>query len=87
MYAALAQGKENDRFRFTVPADFLDCMVIGIVRRPGLRWDFLLMEADIIDAHKIRKGGFFEIEAERSGQKYVSNGDTWPMINGFDQRI
>jgi len=62
-------------------------MVIGIIAKPGLAWDFLLMETPLIDTHRVRKGGFYEVEVARTKKGYVSGKDLWPQITTFKNRL
>ena len=65
--AALAVEAGEGRYQFTVPNEFEMVMVIGIIRRPDLKCDFVELQSDLVDKHKVRKGGYYEIEVERRG--------------------
>ena len=80
MYAALADETKSGAYRFTIPVDYLDSMVIGVIAKPGLQWDFLLMESALIDAHKASKGGYYEVDVTHGAKGYASGKDVWPRI-------
>lgn len=62
-------------------------MVIGLIPLPDLKCDFIELTAGLIDRHKVRKGGYFEVEVTRKGEDYVTGKDVWPRIRTFAQRL
>jgi transcriptional regulator with XRE-family HTH domain len=86
--AALAVDEgDKGKYLFTVPNEYEMVMVIGLIRRPDLKCDFVELQADLVDKHKVRKGGYYEIEVERKDEDYVTGKDVWPKIRTFAQRL
>jgi transcriptional regulator with XRE-family HTH domain len=85
--AALAVEGDAGKYQFTVPNEYEMVMVIGLIRRPDLKCDFVELQADLVDKHKVRKGGYYEVEVERKGDDYVTGADVWPIIRTFAQRL
>jgi transcriptional regulator with XRE-family HTH domain len=85
--AALAQEVGEGVYRFTVPVQFEVVAILGLIRLNKLHFDVIELGADLVDKHKQRKGGYYEVEVRRKGGKYVTGADEWPEIESFAQRI
>jgi transcriptional regulator with XRE-family HTH domain len=85
--AALAVEADEEIYRFAVPTEYEQVMVIGMIRLPELRFDLVELSSDLIEKHRIRKDGYYEVEVRRKGDEYVSDGDRWPRVTSFAQRL
>ena len=41
------------------------------------------MPFELIDKHKVRKGGYFEVTASKRDSLYFTGADEWPRIQSF----
>jgi hypothetical protein len=84
IHAALGERKGNE-IRFVVPNQYESCTVLGVVQAGPLHCEFLHLTAELIDKHKVRRGGYVEVAATRQGADYVTKRDKWPRLRTFAQ--
>jgi len=83
-HIALAKKISDGQFKFVVPRDYDRCTVVGIVHTQPMVCTALLLPFDLIDKHKVRRGGYFEVTMSRNGERYITGGDAWPRINNMN---
>ena len=74
----------DGQFKFIVPREFDQCTVIGLIHIYPLRVHCIRMNYDLIDRHKVRKGGYFEIIVSKRDSEYFTGQDNWPRIQNFN---
>ena len=87
IHAALARDGEDDSLRFAVPTQYNECTVIGVVKHAGPRCDFIEIPAAVIDEHKKRHGGYYELQVAKRGEDYRVANDRLPKIKSFASRL
>lgn len=83
IHVALADEKAPGQYLFTVPKQFDQVWVIGIIRTGPLKMVFLNMTPALIDKYKVRKGGYYTVAVSKSQLGFISAQDTWPKITSF----
>jgi hypothetical protein len=88
LHTALAQEGEGHAMKFMIPTQYNDCTVIGVVKKPSsLSCDFLEIPASVIDEHRVRHGGHYELEVDRRGEDYRVKDARLPKIKTFTTRL
>lgn len=87
IHISLAQPEGDEGFRFIVPVEYPQCTVIGVVHAFPLRLHLVNLSAKLIEKHKHRKGGYFEVTLQRDGAEYRTGRDAWPRINSFPDKL
>jgi len=62
-------AKIEDQYRFILPPEYTRCTTVGVIRTGRFSVDFLYLATDMIEAHKINKGGYLELWVERQRQR------------------
>lgn len=83
-HISLAQQVSEGQFKFIIPREFDQCTVIGLVHVFPLRVHCIRMNYDLIDRHKVRKGGYFEITVSKRDSEYFTGQDNWPRLHNFN---
>lgn len=84
-HVSLASQLSEGQFKFILPKEFDQCSVIGVVHAFPTRVHELRMPFELIDKHKIRRGGYFEISVSKRQSEYFTGSDVWPRIQNFSQ--
>jgi hypothetical protein len=58
-----------------------------VVKHSLPRCDFFEMPSAVIDRHRARQGGYYEIVIEKRGDEYRVKGDRLPKIKSFTNRL
>lgn len=87
IHVALGREMGDGSYRFTLPLQYTDCTIIGVVPTGPMRCAFIHMATDLITTHKRRKGGYAEVDVERDGTNYVSGDDRWDRIRDFNKGL
>lgn len=87
IHVALGQRMSENVYRFSVPREYDQCTVVGAIQAFPMRMHFIAMSNDMIDRHKVRKGGYFEITVNHTGSTYTTGSDTWHRITSLTDRI
>ncbi len=87
IHVSLGQRMSENVYKFSVPREYDQCSVVGAIQAFPMRVHFINMSNEMIDKHKVRKGGYFEITVNRAGSTYTTGADTWARINSLTDRI
>lgn len=87
IHVSLGQEVGPGQFRFRIPHQYAECVVIGVVQTAPVRMVLLNIKADLIDRHKTRRGGYVEVTVEKVDQDYKVGADRVPRITSFADRL
>lgn len=87
VHVALAKHVSNGTYKFTIPKEYEDCKVIGVVHVAPHRLHLINITHDLIDRFKNRKGGYFEIVVHKIGSEYYVGDTKFPRILSFADRL
>lgn len=78
-------GKEGppSQYVFTIPKEYENCKVVGVVHARANRVHLLNMDHDMLLKYAQRKGGFLEVTVQYHDGAYWSGGDKWKKIESF----
>lgn len=82
-HVALATEIAASTFKIVIPKQYDQCVTIGAVHANSMRVHFLRLPIPLIDTHKKRRGGYFELILNRQDSKYLTGADVWPRITDF----
>ena len=83
-HISLAQLVSEGQYKFVVPREFDQCTVIGVVHAFPLRLHWIRMSFDLIERHKVRRGGYFEVTVSKRDSEYSTGADTWPRVHNLN---
>lgn len=84
-HVSLATEMSPSQYKFVVPREFSECFTVGMVHSSALQLHFVRLSPDLIDRHKVRRGGYFEIVASRRDGEYHTGADIWPRIRNLNR--
>jgi hypothetical protein len=87
IHVALAREVSPGVYKISVPLQFEDCTVIGVVPKAPLQVDLLNMTHFMIERHKIPKGPVYEIQVNLQDAGYMTDADLWSRIEHFHDRL
>lgn len=87
MHVSLAQQSSEGVYVFRVPPEFGECTVIGVIHLYPLRCVFIHMTQELIQKHKVRRGGCFEVTVQKVNGEFQTGDDKWPRIQSFAERL
>jgi len=87
IHVALGLKLSENVYKFSVPREFDQCSVVGAIHAYPMRMHWISLSHDLIDRHKVRRGGFYELTIQRNSGDYTTGSDTWPRINSLQDRI
>lgn len=82
-HVALGQKISDGQYKFVIPREYDRCTVVGVIHARPMMCYAITMPFALIDKHKVRKGGYFEITVSKTGDNYVTGADAWPKINSM----
>lgn len=85
-YVTLAQETDSG-LRFTLPSDYVNSVIIGVVPTGPTRCDFLRFDTALIEKHADNKGGYSELSVRKDGSDYFTRRDAWAKIKTFAERF
>lgn len=83
IHVAMADETEPEHFKFYVPTELNICRVMGVVVVSPVNVHILNLKPQLLDKHKQRRGGYYELEMRREGDMYFSEDDQWPRVLSF----
>lgn len=83
-HVALADEIAAATYKVTVPLEYDRCVTVTAVHRHSMRVHFLRMPIPLIDRHKSRRGGYFELIMTHHNDKYMTGQDEWTLIRDFN---
>lgn len=84
---SLAKHITNGTYRFTIPKEYDQCKVAGVIHVLPLRIHCVSLTHEIIDEFKVRKGGYFELTVNRVGSEYFIGDTKVPRVVSFADRL
>lgn len=87
IHVSLAKQISPDVFKFTIPKEYEQCKVVGVVHVYQTRVHMVNLTEELITKHKSRKGGYFEVTVNKIGSDYHSGSDKWPRIQLLTDRL
>ena len=76
-------GRHATNHRFTLPTDFEEVIVLGVIKRSDLQYDIYHLTSPAISKFGNRKGGFIELTAVDHGGKLLAKTENCPRIETF----
>lgn len=83
IHVSLANRFSEGQFSFVVPKEYKDCRVIGVIHARSTRIHLIDLTHDLIDKHKVRKGGYFLVSLSWHDNAYWSGPDKWHRVDNF----
>lgn len=83
MDVALGQEVSEGMYKFVVPRQYDQCMSVGVVLAAKDQVHMINLKQDLIDKHKVRQGGYFELTINQVGDEYRTGSDVWPRVRSF----
>ena len=80
-HISLAQQVSEGQYKFILPREFDQCTVLGLVHAFPLRVHVIRMTFDLIERHKVRRGGYFEVTVSKRDSEYFTGEDVWPRLH------
>lgn len=80
IHIAMAREVSRGRYAFVVPREYREVRCIGVVPVERMCFTLLDLKSELIDVHKEKKGGDFEVHANYKDNSYHIGADTWPVI-------
>lgn len=87
IHVALGQQVSPDVYRFTIPKEYDQCVILGAVHVYAARVHYLNLTNELVNKHKVRRGGYYEITINKDGSDYWTGKDHWPRIQSFTDRF
>ena len=82
-HVAVGQVLEGGAYRFALPRDYRQLVVIGVIQREPLCCDFLHLRTDLVEAVGRDEDEAVEVTLSAGPQGYVSADLIWPRITSF----
>ncbi len=70
-----------------MPKEYEQCKTIGVVHAAPHKLHLINITQELIEKHRVRQGGYYEITMNKIGPDYMTGQDTWPRILSFADRI
>lgn len=86
VHVTLAQEMSAGVLKFSIPKEYADCTLIGAVQTGPMRCVFLQLTQALVEKHKVRRGGYYEVIVNKAGSDYTSGPDRWPRVTNFHER-
>lgn len=83
IHVSMGQKISENVYKFVIPKEYSDVTVQGAIHVSPMRCNFIMMPQSLIEKHKVRRGGYFEIVINSIGSDYVTGEDHWPRIKDF----
>lgn len=80
------QGPPN-QFRFTIPKEYEQCKIVGVVHARANRLHLINMDYEMLQKYAERKGGFLEVGLSYKDNGYWSGSDKWTRIESFTKDL
>lgn len=87
IHVSLARQGPPNQFTFTIPKEYQQCRVVGVVHAGATAVHLLNMDHEMLDRHGERKGGFLEVRVFYRDGEYWSGADRWTRIESFARDI
>lgn len=87
IHVSLGKQGPPGQFRFTVPKEYENCKVIGVVHARANRLHLLNMDHEMLNKYAERKGGFMEVLVSYKDNAYWSGEDKWTRIESFTKDL
>jgi len=84
VHVSMAEPMADAQFKFYIPPEVEKIRTIGVVVISPVYVHLVNLKPSIVDKHKIRRGGYYEVEIRREGDMYFSGDDQWPRIMTFN---
>jgi transcriptional regulator with XRE-family HTH domain len=86
-HIVVAQETGPGVWRFVLDHGYESCLVLGVIPYAPLACDFIELRDELVARHGGRRKGVVEIVVERQGDHYHSDGEAWPAITSFAERL
>lgn len=86
-HISMAEPNTQAEFKFYIPAGTDICRTIGVVVISPVLVHLINLKPNLVEKHKQRKGGYYEVEIQRDGDIYVTGDDQWPRILVFNGKL
>jgi hypothetical protein len=83
-HISLAQQISEGQYKFIIPREFDQCTIIGLIHVFPLRVHAIRMNFDLIERHKVRRGGYFEVTVSKRDSEYFTGSDSWPRMHNLN---
>lgn len=85
-HVALASEVSAGTYRLILPKEYEQCVPVGVVHSRPMQVQCLKLPCPLVDRHKQRRGGYYEIFVTRVRQtkEYATGKDVWPSIDNFN---
>jgi transcriptional regulator with XRE-family HTH domain len=87
VHVTLARSTTRGVFQFSVPRQFNDCRIIGVVNNKDGTFDFIDMISRGVDVYKERKAGAFVVHMSKINGDYNSGPCVWKRIRNFEELV
>lgn len=87
IHVALGDEGPPGQFKFTIPKEFDQCKVIGLVHARPNRVHMLSMDHENLRKYARRKGGYLEVIVNFHDGFYWSGQDKWRKIESFEKDL
>lgn len=84
LHISLAQQISTGQYKFVVPREYDQCMVIGMVHTSAVQAQYLRLTVDLIKKHSTRRGGYYEVFVGKKDSEYYTGADIWTRIRHFN---
>lgn len=83
---AVGHSEGGKSYTFSIPANYRDVFVLGIVRLGPFQWDVLELSAETITKSKENKGSHVSVTVDKRGTTYAVDGQRLKQLTGFSER-
>ncbi len=83
-HISLAQQISEGQYKFVIPREFDQCTIVGLIHVFPLRVHAIRMNFDLIERHKVRRGGYFEVTVSKRDSEYFTGSDSWPRMHNLN---
>lgn len=86
IHVAMAREVSRDSFEIALPKEFSDVRCIAVVPAGSGKFHFLDLPMALVNEHKSRKSGGFQLVIHRTEpSRYQTGTDVWPRIRSFGE--
>lgn len=74
-------------YRFVVPREYADLVIIGVIQTQALHCEFLRIDAEVVEEHGVARGAHLEVLATKSGADYTVGKHKLARLRSFSDRL
>lgn len=87
IHVSLARQGPPGTFRFTIPKEYENVKLIGVVHARANRLHLINMDHEMVTKYAERKGGFLEVTMFYKDSAYWTGSDKWTRIESFSKDL